>query len=234
MSKKERMTENDLLAKGMEEVSPGVFKKKSNGQPIEKIIQKEIDKIKPVIENIMSEKFNDLVLFGETEIHDDLIAALGIAVMSSKKPKKTPHKKLQEEQYNKMILSAGALIKTSFTSDEHHLVFKWAGKGLSLNEWYESKHWTQRNKIAEEWHMFFKKFLIQPYPRFDKYEIILTFNSRLDASNVITKIKLLEDLLQKEKIIENDNNKYCRGLHIIPDLTMKKNSYCIIVKNITE
>lgn len=109
------------------------------------------------------------------------------------------------------------------------LEFKWADKHISLNEWYSSKHWTNRNKKAKEWHEFFKSYLLKPYPRFEKYSITLEFNSRLDPSNTITMIKLVEDMMQKEGVIINDNKDCCVGVHIIPVLDMKKFSYKITV-----
>ncbi len=112
------------------------------------------------------------------------------------------------------------------------LEFKWADKHISLNEWYSSKHWTQRNKKAKEWHDFFKSYLIKPYPKFEKYSITLEFNSRLDPSNTITMVKFIEDMLQEEGVIANDNKDNCKGIHIVPILDMKKFSYKIIVNAI--
>lgn len=125
--------------------------------------------------------------------------------------------------------------KPSIIVEECHpsidqIIFRWEGEHISLNDWYSSEHWTKRNKSAEYWHFFFKKQLICPYPYFPKYEITLEFNSRLDPSNCITMVKLCEDMLQKEKIIENDNKKFCKGIHIIPIETMKNFTYKLTVK----
>lgn len=113
--------------------------------------------------------------------------------------------------------------------DARKLIFQWVGKHISLNEWYSSKHWSHRNKVAKEWHEFFKKFLITPRPQFARYCITLQYNSKLDPSNTITLVKLLEDCLQKEGIISNDNKDNCKKIEIMPDLTMKPKSYKIIV-----
>lgn len=112
------------------------------------------------------------------------------------------------------------------------LIFEWDGKDISLNKWYSSQHWTIRNKAAKDWHSFFKKMLITPYQKFDAYTLTLEYNSRLDPSNCITMCKLLEDMMQKEKIISNDNKDNCKGIHIIPNLNMKKKSYKITVKHL--
>lgn len=109
------------------------------------------------------------------------------------------------------------------------IVFSWSGTHISLNDWYSSKHWTIRNKDAREWHAFFKSFLTKPFPVFQAYDISIEYNSNLDPSNCITMIKLYEDMMQKEKIIPNDNKTYCRGIHLVPNLEMDKKSYKITV-----
>lgn len=108
---------------------------------------------------------------------------------------------------------------------ENCLTFEWADKHVSLNEWYSSKHWTHRKRIAEEWHKFYKSFLIEPYPNYKQYRINLEYNSRLDPSNTIPMIKLLEDALQELKIIDDDTKDYCKGIIIEPNLSLKKNAY---------
>ena len=111
------------------------------------------------------------------------------------------------------------------------LVFQWADKHISLNDWYSSKHWTQRNNSRNKWHTFFKSFLTKPLPKFKTYKVILEYNSRLDPSNTITMIKLCEDMLQEEGVINNDNKDNCKGIEIIPNLIMKKKSYRLIIKH---
>ena len=117
------------------------------------------------------------------------------------------------------------------TSNLEELKFQWQGKDISLNAWYSSKHWTHRDKQKKDWHSFFKQMIEHPYPYFEKYSISLEFNSRLDPSNTITMVKLLEDTLQELGVISGDDLKYCSGVHLIPNKTMKKKSYKIVVKN---
>jgi hypothetical protein len=112
------------------------------------------------------------------------------------------------------------------------LVFKWADIHVSLNDWYSSEHWTKRNKTKNFWHKFFADYLPTPKPFFPKYEITLEFNSRLDASNTITMVKLCEDTLKKEGVITDDSIKYCKGIHLIPIEDMKRFSYKLTVKEI--
>lgn len=118
-----------------------------------------------------------------------------------------------------------------FDKNKKVYVFRWAGKDISLNAWYSTPHWTVRNKHKHEWHEFFKSMLITR-EKICNYKITLTYNSRLDPSNCITMIKLCEDMLQEEGIIENDNKKFCAGVHLIPDLTMKQKCYIIKVEEV--
>lgn len=144
------------------------------------------------------------------------------------KPKTTPQprEKSLKQEVNKHFKP---IILTKH-SDATELKIQWQGKDISLNSWYSSKHWTHRNKQRNEWHDFFKMQIHEPYPKFNKYSVHLEFNSRLDASNTITMIKLAEDVLQELGIIENDNNNFCVGLTITPNLEMKKKSYKLIFK----
>lgn len=95
------------------------------------------------------------------------------------------------------------------------MVLEWEGH-ISLNEWYSSKHWTYRKKQKDQWYMTFKSLLDQYEKKIiRKYAIILEYNSRLDPSNTITMIKLLEDTMKKEGWIEDDSHKYCSYLKIV-------------------
>lgn len=155
------------------------------------------------------------------------LKALGLNLQ----PDGTYSKQVVKEQPKYKKPTHKELIKEVYENKTEGLVFEWADKHISLNEWYSSKHWSHRNKVAKEWHNFFKGFLIKPYPKFETYTITLKFNSRLDPSNTITMLKLVEDMMQEEGIIKNDNKDNCNGLHIIPDMTMRKFSYKIIVKH---
>lgn len=112
------------------------------------------------------------------------------------------------------------------------IIIAWADKDISLNSWYSSKHWSNRNKQKSDWHSFFKQFIHEPYPYFERYNITLEFNSRLDPSNCITMIKLLEDTLQTLGVLKNDTSEFCRGLHIIPVDSMKRKSYKITINSV--
>src|ERR1700676_1215675 len=46
-------------------------------------------------------------------------------------------------------------IKEVKPKNSTELVIQWADKQISLNEWYSSKHWSERNRISKQWHKFF-------------------------------------------------------------------------------
>ena len=144
---------------------------------------------------------------------------------------KKPHKEVQKEIFHSHTTING-YVNIMHIETSHKLVFKWADKHVSLNEWYSSKHWSHRNKIQKEWHAFFKSYLIAPYPKYNKYKVELMYNSRLDPSNTIPMIKLCEDMLTENGIIPNDTKEFCKGIEIVPNEQMKKFSYQLIIHNI--
>lgn len=138
--------------------------------------------------------------------------------------------KVQKAKVNKKPQTAIDVVG-DFDHEKRRYVFKWAGKDISLNKWYSTPHWTVRQKQKDEWHDFFKSMLISR-EKICNYTISLTYNSRLDPSNCITMIKLVEDTLQEEGILENDNKKFCKELKITPDLAMKNKCYIIVVQEV--
>ena len=113
-----------------------------------------------------------------------------------------------------------------------NLVFEWSGKTTSLNKFYEARHWMFRSKMKIEWHLFFKRMIPKGQKKFDKFRTELRYNSKLDADNTIMMVKFCHDTLTKEKIIIDDKPKYCRGVYLIPDETMDKNSLRITIFNV--
>jgi hypothetical protein len=106
---------------------------------------------------------------------------------------------------------------------------EWEGIDLSLNKWYANRHWTFRNKEKEFWAGTFMRLLPKRTKKIDKYTITLLFNSRLDASNTIPMIKILEDTMKKAHYIIDDSKKYCKGISIYPDESMGKKHYKLTI-----
>jgi hypothetical protein len=106
---------------------------------------------------------------------------------------------------------------------------EWEGVDLSLNKWYANRHWSFRNKEKEFWSNLFLKLLPKRSKKIDKYIITMYFNSRLDASNTVPMIKILEDTMKKAHYIIDDSKKFCKGIQIYPDETMGKKHYKLTV-----
>lgn len=110
---------------------------------------------------------------------------------------------------------------------------EWEGVDLSLNKWYANRHFSYRIKEKQFWSSLFLTLLPKRYKKIDKYEITLLFNSRLDASNTVPMVKILEDTMKKESYIIDDSRKYCKGIHLIPDDSLRKKHYKLIVNIIS-
>jgi hypothetical protein len=106
---------------------------------------------------------------------------------------------------------------------------EWEGVDLSLNKWYANRHWSFRNKEKEFWANLFLKLLPKRTKKIDKYIITMYFNSRLDASNTVPMIKILEDTMKKAHYIVDDSKKFCKGIQIYPDESLGKKHYKLTV-----
>lgn len=109
----------------------------------------------------------------------------------------------------------------------------WSGVDLSLNKWYANRHWSFRNKEKEFWKNFFIKITPRKMKLIDQYFIVMSFNSRLDASNTIPMIKIYEDTLKEYDYIIDDSRKFCKGLQILTDDSLDKKTYIITINVIS-
>jgi hypothetical protein len=116
-----------------------------------------------------------------------------------------------------------------FYTVEDVIDIEWHGIDLSLNKWYANRHWSFRNKEKEFWATTFIRLLPKRTRQIDKYMITLKFNSRLDASNTVPMIKILEDTMKKEHYIVDDSRKYCKGIMIYPDDELGKKHYKLTI-----
>lgn len=109
------------------------------------------------------------------------------------------------------------------------VIFEWTGRQISLNTWYESKHWSERQNAMKDWHEFFGTLILMQRSKIPKpcecYEITLIYKSNIDPSNTIAMVKLFEDSLQKMDIIKGDDKRYCKGIHLVPDTKFKHRQY---------
>lgn len=81
---------------------------------------------------------------------------------------------------------------------------------VSTNQIYSWMHWTQRKRIADMYHKLTKE--VQKFETLKEkidIEILFYFKTRyLDSSNCSFMGKMIEDSLVKNKLIEDDTNKY--------------------------
>ena len=105
----------------------------------------------------------------------------------------------------------------------------YTGKWVSLNAYYQSRHWAVRNKLKNEWKEKFGWLLKEAGVQWmDAFCVSVKFNSRLDTENVIGGLKILVDTM-KGVYIEDDTKKYYKGVSIEPDETLDKNTYVITI-----
>lgn len=83
-----------------------------------------------------------------------------------------------------------------------------------LNAYYAGKHWAQRKKDAEYWHILTHAAIRRADhtpPMFDSPVMIeMWFNDNLDCSNHAAMFKMIEDGM-KGLIIPDDSRKYVHG-----------------------
>lgn len=87
------------------------------------------------------------------------------------------------------------------------------GKKYGLNSIYAGKHWAQRKKDSDYWHMLVKACLRNQSIKREVYtkpvEMSFFWNDRLDISNHAYMAKMIEDSL-KGYLIVDDSKKYVR------------------------
>jgi len=81
---------------------------------------------------------------------------------------------------------------------------------VSTNKIYSGMHWTKRKKLADLFHnslIEYRNKAVKEYPVEITY--IFTFKSKpLDTTNCTFMVKMLEDSLIINKVIENDSPEY--------------------------
>lgn len=105
----------------------------------------------------------------------------------------------------------------------------WEGH-FSLNKLYEGGHWTRRNGLKQKWKATYMALIAEAkIPKIARYTLEIRYNSRLDPSNVTGMLKVFEDTLTEMGIIPDDSKKFCRGIGIVPDESLKSGSYVAVI-----
>jgi hypothetical protein len=104
--------------------------------------------------------------------------------------------------------------------------FTYKGEGLSLNKFYSQGHWRTRQSAKEEYRKKFEKVLEPAKGKyyFEKFYMIIFYNSRHDVDNVIGMEKVFADCL-KGQLVPGDGKVNYKGILIFYDKTLPKNTF---------
>ena len=84
-----------------------------------------------------------------------------------------------------------------------------------LNAYYAGKHWAQRKKDAEYWHIItraaIRREMHSPVMFTEPVVIEGYFNDNLDCTNHAAEMKMIEDGM-KGLLISDDSRRYVRGV----------------------
>ena len=85
-----------------------------------------------------------------------------------------------------------------------------------MNAYYAGKHWSERKKDAEYWHLMTRSAMNKQEVRrkpFEKpVEISFLWNDKLDIDNHAVMGKMIVDAM-KERLINDDNRKWLKGIY---------------------
>ena len=107
----------------------------------------------------------------------------------------------------------------------------YVGKGVSFNTIYSQGTWYTRSSIKKKFRKIFTTLLLENKDiRFiDKYVIDVRYNSRHDPDNIVAMEKMFIDTLRggdgQKAYIKDDSKKYCKGVILRPDETLKTNTF---------
>jgi hypothetical protein len=105
------------------------------------------------------------------------------------------------------------------------VTFRYQGEMLSLNKFYSAGHWSTRHNAKGKFKNKFAPIIAPAIDKyfFDEYFMVIFYNSNLDVDNVIGMEKVLVDEL-KGQVVVNDSKRYYKGLVILYDKTLPKNT----------
>lgn len=131
------------------------------------------------------------------------------------------------------------IIDTSSLNEVATIIY--TGRGVSLNKFYSQGHWSTRSNIKNIYRKIFIKLLDEnkDIRWIDKYFLSIYYNSAHDPDNVIGMEKVFTDSLKQEKdrsgniiyegYIKDDSKKYCRGVVILPDESLPRNTFKFVL-----
>lgn len=118
--------------------------------------------------------------------------------------------------------------KNYIMDSNDYVVTRYEGKGVSLNDYYSSKHWTHRNRLKNNYSNIFNSLMDSSIGDFqceEKYGLCVIYNSRHDPDNVTGLSKIFQDCLKKREIIKDDSKKFCKFFCIINNNELPLNTF---------
>lgn len=101
----------------------------------------------------------------------------------------------------------------------------YTGEMSSLNSVWSSQHWSIRQAMMKKFHKIYHTLLLEAgMKRMKEMCIVLFYNSRMDVDNTSIAAKVLADTI-KEKYIEDDRTEFYKGLVLVHDSSLPKNTY---------
>lgn len=108
------------------------------------------------------------------------------------------------------------------------------GAWLSVNTLRSAQKW-QSKKLKEKWSPIVNNMLIEAGANkltFENFTVTVRYRSRMDTDNVSS--KFFCDGMTELGIIPDDNKSRFRGFFVMPDMSLKHNTYIFTVDEITE
>ncbi|WP_192820164.1 hypothetical protein [Rufibacter sp. LB8] len=104
----------------------------------------------------------------------------------------------------------------------------YSGKWLSINQAYNSNRFS-RGKVKNDFKAIYKPLLLELgiTSQIQKYCLEVRYWSKLDSLNVSAGLKIFEDSAVELGLIINDDKRFGKGITIIPDSTLKHNTYIV-------
>jgi len=108
--------------------------------------------------------------------------------------------------------------------------FTYKGEGLSLNKFYSQGHWRTRANAKTEYKLIFENIISKAKGKyfFDRFYMVIFYNSRHDVDNVIGMEKVFVDTM-KGVMIKNDGKVNYKGIMIFYDDSLPNNTFEFVI-----
>jgi hypothetical protein len=105
-----------------------------------------------------------------------------------------------------------------------HHKFTYSGEITSANKIWESKHWSVRSGIKNNYSKIFCTLMLEAkFRTVNEMSLIIFFRSRHDVDNLFALLKIWADSI-KGTYIPDDSNKFYKSCHVIYDESLDKNT----------